>query len=233
MVMSDAATCPMLCCRGMAYFTLNMWSPGHRPRGMCLEAIKDLSSANLSDMSTAAGPATPPSSAEAPPAVQEQTHSAPALPAMPAAPHPTPEVSALSSCDAAVYRSKSSPFQREGLNWAARLTSDAEHLAASISMASAVHFPEQPLQATGAVKRSGSSLKRRMAPPPAGSANNYMLTPRLSAHTSALLRASLNPLEEALSDDLANNDMPVLFLHGVGGIPAYLEMLLQVCCHKH
>ena len=27
---------------------------------------------------------------------------------------------------------------------------------------------------------------------------------------------------------MANHEMPVLFLHGVGGLPAYLEMLLQV-----
>lgn len=127
-----------------------------------------------------------------------------------------------------MFRSKSSPFQQEGVNWAARLANDAEHLAASISMASAVHTPEHALQPLNVVRRSGSSLKRRVGPPPCVSGHHKVLTPRLSAHTSVMLRATPNPLEEVLSDGLANNNTPVLFLHGVGGVPAYLEMLLQV-----
>jgi hypothetical protein len=38
----------------------------------------------------------------------------------------------------------------------------------------------------------------------------------------------LNPLQGALSEQLGSRDTPVLFLHGVGGLPAYLEMILHV-----
>lgn len=215
----------------MAYFTLNMYPESQRPMAKGLEAIQDGSSSNLSDMSTAAsvGPAVC-GAAGVPPAARECTVSAPALqsaaPAVPPAPANTPEVSSISSCELSVYRSKSSPFVRDGLGWADRLAQDADHLAASISVASAVHAPEPPLPPAGVVRRSGSSLRRRMGPPPV--AHHHGLTPRLSAHTSMLLKACLNPLEEVLSEDLANNEMPILFLHGVGGLPAYLEMLLQV-----
>jgi hypothetical protein len=127
-----------------------------------------------------------------------------------------------------VYKSKSSPFVKEGFIWADKLAKDADHLAASISVASAVHAPEPPMQSASSVRRCGSSLKRRMCPP-VSAAHHTMLTPWLSAHTSMLLKATLNPLEDALSEELANSDLPILFLHGVGGLPAYLEMLLQVC----
>lgn len=213
----------------MAYFTLNMCKDGEHPAARGLEVIKDTSSTNLSsDMSTAASMAA---DAAQPPAARECAASAPALlaggSATTPAPANTPEISALSECDACINSSKGSPFVSGGVSWAAKLAKDADHLAASISVASAVHTPEQVLQP---VRRGASNVKRRMCPP-AGAAHpplHTMLTPRLSAHTSMLLKASLNPLEEALSEDLANSDLPILFLHGVGGIPAYLEMLLQV-----
>lgn len=123
----------------------------------------------------------------------------------------------------------SSPFQREGISWAAKSTQIEDHLTASISVASAVHLPEPVVQPSTASRHSSSGLKRRSGPARAAVLQqHHMLTPRLSAHTSMLLRSTLTPLEEALSEDLANNSMPVLFLHGVGGLPAYLEMLLQV-----
>ena len=38
-----------------------------------------------------------------------------------------------------------------------------------------------------------------------------------------------NPLEvEGLKETLGSTDTPVLFLHGVGGLPAYLEMIHHV-----
>lgn len=225
----------------MAYFTLNMQPHGQLPLVKALQAIQDAGSGNwtASDKSTAASPGTPPASAcgpaassaapyaeapAVPPAARQCAVSAPELSApLPgtSAPPTTPEVSALSCTELAALRSKSSPFQRDGLGWAAQYNSD-QHMEASISVASAVFTPEQSLQRLIAVRRSGSSLQRRMHGLP------YVLTPRLSAHTSTLLRTSPNPLEEALSEDLANNDLPVLFLHGVGGLPAYLEMLLHV-----
>lgn len=213
----------------MAYFTLNMCKDGEHPAARGLDVIKDMSSTNLSsDMSTATSLAA---DAAQPPAARECAASAPALlagrSATPPAPANTPEISALSECGASIYSSKGSPFVSGSVSWAAKLAKDADHLAASINVASAVHTPEPVLQP---VRRSGSNVKRRMCPP-VGAAHpplHTMLTPRLSAHTSMLLKASLNPLEEALSEDLANSDLPILFLHGVGGIPAYLEMLLQV-----
>lgn len=212
----------------MAYFTLNINTDGEQPvaevpRG--LEVIKDMSSTNLSsDISTATSAAA---GTVQPPAAREVAASAPAIyvggQATPPAPANTPEVSSLS--ETSVYRSKSSPFVREGMSWADKLAKDADHLAASISVASAVHTPELPMQP---VRRSGSSLRRRMCPP--AHPHQPVLTPRLSAHTSMLLKACLNPLEDALSEDLADSNLPILFLHGVGGLPAYLEMLLQVRC---
>jgi hypothetical protein len=50
----------------------------------------------------------------------------------------------------------------------------------------------------------------------------------LSMHTSIMLRSAANPLQGALSEGLGSADTPVLFLHGVGGLPAYLEMILHV-----
>jgi hypothetical protein len=38
----------------------------------------------------------------------------------------------------------------------------------------------------------------------------------------------VNPLQGALSEQLGSRDTPVLFLHGVGGLPAYLEMISHV-----
>jgi hypothetical protein len=43
-----------------------------------------------------------------------------------------------------------------------------------------------------------------------------------------MLRSTMNPLQGALSEGLGSADTPVLFLHGVGGLPAYLEMILHV-----
>lgn len=224
-------TLPGAACRGMAYFTLNMWNPaaGERAPVGGLEVIADMSSANMSsDISTATSLAA--SGPLLPPAARQCAASAPALTtgiATPPAPANTPEVSSLSGSDMSVYRSKSSPFVKDGLTWADKLAKDADHLAASISVASAVHSPEPPMHSASSVRRSGSSLRRRMCPP-VSAAHHAMLTPRLSAHTSMLLKATLNPLEDALSEELANSDLPILFLHGVGGLPAYLEMLLQV-----
>lgn len=44
---------------------------------------------------------------------------------------------------------------------------------------------------------------------------------------SVMLRGN-NPLQGALSEGLGSADTPVLFLHGVGGLPAYLEMIMHV-----
>jgi hypothetical protein len=156
-----------------------------------------------------------------------------------------------SNSDLAVVRTQSSPFVLQNLNWASKLTADAENLAASISMASAVgvaraaehakpaaapqqdgqqlhlqaaeqqQAPARQLTPPPPVRRSTSSMKRRQGA-------STPSTPRLTTHTSNALKALPNPLEQALSEELANPDMPILFLHGVGGLPAYLEMLLQV-----
>lgn len=212
------------------YFTLNMHLFGQQPSAKVLGAVKEGSSTSLSDMSSATSPDRKP----LPPAARSCAGSAPVLLATPAAatgsavPSCTPEVSAISDCSMSTTgsKTKSSPFQREGMSWADRDKLE-EHITASISVASAVHLHEPAVQASITVRGSSGGLKRRMGPPRAA-VHQHMLTPRLSVHTSMLLRSTLSPLEEALSEDLANNNMPVLFLHGVGGLPAYLEMLLQV-----
>jgi pimeloyl-ACP methyl ester carboxylesterase len=222
----------------MTYFTLNMHLFGQQPSAKLLGAVKEGSSTSLSDMSSATSPDRKP----LPPAARSCAGSAPVLLAAPAAatglavPPCTPEVSAISDCSMSTTgsKTKSSPFQREGINWADREQLE-EHITASISVASAVHLPEPAVQANITVRGSSGGLKRRMGPPRAA-LHQQVLTSRLSAHTSMLLRSTLSPLEEALSEDLANNNMPVLFLHGVGGLPAYLEMLLQVrliCLQLH
>jgi hypothetical protein len=59
------------------------------------------------------------------------------------------------------------------------------------------------------------------------------LAPGFSTRTSMMLQSMPTPLEHALSDGLGSKDIPVLFLHGVGGLPAYLEMLMQVRKAQH
>jgi hypothetical protein len=46
-----------------------------------------------------------------------------------------------------------------------------------------------------------------------------LVAPGLSTATSIALRGMQNPLQGALSEGLGSADTPVLFLHGVGGLP--------------
>jgi hypothetical protein len=127
-----------------------------------------------------------------------------------------------------MQRSKSSPFQAAGVDWAAQLAADADFLAASINAASAVHgasIPIIPAPAAAAPMpaaqqpRSGwrarMATRRQAVAAPAQPA----LVPYLSTHTSVMLKTMPNPLEDALESGLGGKDMPVLFLHGVGGLP--------------
>lgn len=127
-------------------------------------------------------------------------------------------------------RSKSSPFQAAGLSWAAELAADADVLSASIQSASAVHntSPAVPQPAPPSV--ANRRLVGRRSKPVVAASN---LNPYLSTHTSVMLKNMPNPLEDVFQDGLGAKDMPVLFLHGVGGLPAYLEMLLQVMALGH
>jgi hypothetical protein len=246
----------------MHYFTLNMEvarPPLRQPYG--LPPISSDSSEDVSAVSTDTSPAEPAAAASAeatrpcdwslPPAATDRPASAPDLPTAAAggSPRHGAEARSISSPELSPLRTKSSPFQSpQGLSWAAKLAADAENLAASINVASALHDAPLPAavevpqaqQAQGqqvqahaqqqallpqlapAMRRSCSSAKRRTFGTSAPG------TPRLTTHTSMALRALPNPLEQVLSEELANPDMPVLFLHGVGGLPAYLEMLLQV-----
>lgn len=133
-----------------------------------------------------------------------------------------------------MVRSKSSPFEAAGLDWAAQLAADADFLAASINAASAVHTPEphspHPAVAPATARPARRSFFNRRSKPAAAAPK---LNPYLSTHTSAMLKNMPNPLEDAFQDELGAKDMPVLFLHGVGGLPAYLEMILQVMALGH
>jgi hypothetical protein len=64
-------------------------------------------------------------------------------------------------------------------------------------------------------------------PSAASSQAGAPLVPGLSMGPSMLLRGT-NPLQGALTEGLGSADTPVLFLHGVGGLPAYLEMIMHV-----
>ncbi|KAF8059754.1 hypothetical protein HT031_005162 [Scenedesmus sp. PABB004] len=84
----------------------------------------------------------------------------------------------------------------------------------------------------GAGRAAQRASSAPWVPPPRGGA------PGLSSRTSALLAGGANPLVDALSAALsvsgdgsaggggAAGPPPVLFLHGMGGLPAYLELVL-------
>jgi hypothetical protein len=52
--------------------------------------------------------------------------------------------------------------------------------------------------------------------------------PTFSQMLLSTMSTRANPLQGALSEQLGSRDTPVLFLHGVGGLPAYLEMISHV-----
>jgi hypothetical protein len=127
-----------------------------------------------------------------------------------------------------MQRSKSSPFEAAGFDWAAQLAADADFLAASINAASAVHgasIPIIPAPAAAApapaAQKPRSGWRARMATRRQAVAAPAQppLVPHLSTHTSVMLKTMPNPLEDALESGLGGKDMPVLFLHGVGGLP--------------
>lgn len=210
------------------YFTLNMGTSG-LPLHMSHDIIWDEATASLSDVSAASTTSAPSTSTSAAALTASSTDaSAPALPPVPCAPAAAAIHSDASNLST-LERSRSSPFVNTGLAWAAQLAKEEKHLAASISVASAVHQqPERSATRTEAVCTAKGTIRCCTQPVTEASTQTHVLTPRLSAQTSMMLKSNRNPLEEALSEDLANRDMPVLFLHGVGGVPAYLEMLLQV-----
>eukprot|EP00878_Enallax_costatus_P038634 GHUV01044020.1.p1 GENE.GHUV01044020.1~~GHUV01044020.1.p1 ORF type:complete len:508 (+),score=121.93 GHUV01044020.1:228-1751(+) len=226
---------------GLAYFTLNMRNKDSTDRSASgCSSISDASVASalsaihsgtvsvLGAASLASSPGSSPakvaSVSKVPQPSVASAQSSPAALPQPAAAIPTAEGAN------SMVRTKSSPFEAAGFDWAAQLAADADFLAASITAASAVHSPAPPPPAPAAsppARKSFLSRRSKPAGPPP------VVNPYLSTHTSIMLKNMPNPLEDAFHDELGAKDMPVLFLHGVGGLPAYLEMILQVMALGH
>ncbi|KAF6265894.1 hypothetical protein COO60DRAFT_768266 [Scenedesmus sp. NREL 46B-D3] len=247
----------------MSYFTLNM---GNRTNtattaAACLcsagSSSCDVSVASaLSAMSaSSSGTVDPPADTPAAP-VPEAAKSAKSSPAnctvfavaasaaavAGGAPDAAVDGAAAGTGPGGMQRSKPSPFEAAGFDFAAQLAADADFLAASINAASAVHGACIPIipaviaaAHTPATQQPRSGWRARMAARRQAAAAPVQpaLVPYLSTHTSVMLKALPNPLEDALESGLGSKDMPVLFLHGVGGLPAYLEMMLQVLALGH
>ncbi|WIA31944.1 hypothetical protein OEZ86_002801 [Tetradesmus obliquus] len=237
----------------MAYFTLNMGNRTNATDRSCSSgsSISDASVASALSAMSAGSPSVGGAAAPAAP-VPEAAKSAKSSPAVFAAAAANASAAASTSEGGAagaamvagasgMQRSKSSPFAAAGVDWAAKLAADADFLAASINAASAVHgasipiIPAAAAPAAPAAQKPRSGWRARMAARRQAVAAPVQppLVPYLSTHTSVMLKTMPNPLEDALESGLGGKDMPVLFLHGVGGLPAYLEMMLQVMALGH
>lgn len=142
----------------------------------------------------------------------------------------------------AMARAKSSPFEAGPPDWTP-FADPATPLPPTVSgeLAAAAATASSASTASAAASSSsggssavfGTSISSAAAShrTAASNASSVLgpLAPGLSTHTSVLLRGAANPLQGALSNaGLGSADTPVLFLHGVGGLPAYLEMILHV-----
>lgn len=213
----------------MAYFTLNVGSLNSKASG----ASQSSQSSSAISVSTNGSAVDAVAAAPIPQGAKSAKSSPPSI---------SPAVASAVAAACSVPRSKSSPFAAAGFDWAAQLQADADSLAASINAASAVHCTSGPVMAAApaaaappAAGKPGSWRSRisRAAGRKQAPASQPPLVPYLSTHTSVMLKALPNPLEDALESGLGSKDMPVLFLHGVGGLPAYLEMMLQVMALGH
>eukprot|EP00879_Flechtneria_rotunda_P023317 GHRR01024666.1.p1 GENE.GHRR01024666.1~~GHRR01024666.1.p1 ORF type:complete len:232 (-),score=99.68 GHRR01024666.1:487-1182(-) len=126
----------------------------------------------------------------------------------------------LSRGNSGLLRSKSSPFEAGPPDWTP--FADPADPCNAVARKGSVGFEADAGSAAGAGGQTGRSNKRNAA------AAMPATIPGLTTQTSVMLRSMANPLQGALSDGLGSADTPVLFLHGVGGLPGYLEMILHV-----
>eukprot|EP00878_Enallax_costatus_P011622 GHUV01012131.1.p1 GENE.GHUV01012131.1~~GHUV01012131.1.p1 ORF type:complete len:755 (+),score=214.24 GHUV01012131.1:258-2522(+) len=142
----------------------------------------------------------------------------------------------ITRSDSSLSRSKSSPFEAGPPDW----TPFADPNSAAAAAARAVDADAAPVVDAADPELAGAGVVSAPAACQVHSAvscaSNASVSPLstpplvsgLDTHTSIMLRGQANPLQGALSEGLGSADTPVLFLHGVGGLPAYLEMILNV-----
>lgn len=140
--------------------------------------------------------------------------------------------------DSTLSRSKSSPFEAGPPDWTP--FADPNSAAATArAVADAAYAPDSLEPGTVTQVAGAGVVSAPVASPVFSTVSNISstsVTPvstpplisGLSTHTSVMLRGQANPLQGALSEGLGSADIPVLFLHGVGGLPGYLEMILNV-----
>eukprot|EP00879_Flechtneria_rotunda_P012361 GHRR01012908.1.p1 GENE.GHRR01012908.1~~GHRR01012908.1.p1 ORF type:complete len:712 (+),score=258.73 GHRR01012908.1:229-2364(+) len=219
---------------GLSYFTLNMVPPRVKP----ITYTRATSSSTLADMAAAA--AVPGSAARTVPGAAsgnqqlQQQQLAKAANSTPAAAasdsnsfsnsrsssRSASPTKTLSRGNSGLLRSKSSPFEAGPPDWTP--FADPADPCNAVARKGSVGFEADAGSAAGAGGQTGRSNKRNAA------AAMPATIPGLTTQTSVMLRSMANPLQGALSDGLGSADTPVLFLHGVGGLPGYLEMILHV-----
>ncbi|WIA08349.1 hypothetical protein OEZ85_007789 [Tetradesmus obliquus] len=227
---------------GLSYFTLNV--PQTKPKPAT--ASRATSSCALADM--AAGAAAAPAAGDnghnglPPPYKMPQ-----AVPAAAANSNIAPSVSsssggsgsssptgsgsptkAPSRSNSALSHTKSSPFMAGPPDWTPFAADGSANGAPSERALSAVSAASSFSAASAAAGSMSGKAGQGSFPSQGAAPQQGMVAPGLSTATSIALRGMQNPLQGALSEGLGSADTPVLFLHGVGGLPGYLEMILHV-----
>ncbi|WIA21765.1 hypothetical protein OEZ85_000927 [Tetradesmus obliquus] len=85
-------------------------------------------------------------------------------------------------------------------------------------------------------RQQGTATRAASAQPGGHPQMSLAHLPQLAPRTSQLLSAGTCPLQQVLTMtamDAAPPGLPVLFLHGVGGLPAYLGLVLQMVAGGH
>ncbi|WIA42213.1 hypothetical protein OEZ86_009473 [Tetradesmus obliquus] len=85
-------------------------------------------------------------------------------------------------------------------------------------------------------RQHGTATRAASAQPGGHPQMSLAHLPQLAPRTSQLLSAGTCPLQQVLTMtgmDAAPPGLPVLFLHGVGGLPAYLGLVLQMVAGGH
>eukprot|EP00882_Tetradesmus_deserticola_P016268 GHRQ01017366.1.p1 GENE.GHRQ01017366.1~~GHRQ01017366.1.p1 ORF type:complete len:203 (-),score=67.44 GHRQ01017366.1:53-661(-) len=139
-------------------------------------------------------------------------------------------VKAPSRSNSGLSHTKSSPFMAGPPDWtpfaadgSANPTLPVDRDLSAMSAASA----------SSVSAAAASSMSSKAAPGSVSSQGGVpqqdLVAPGLTTATSVALRGMQNPLQGALSEGLGSADTPVLFLHGVGGLPGACCASVRSC----